>query len=277
MPQDPHTSAFVMSMLLAGAFALAMISTGLAAEGDDAKAFDAAAAGEWGEVFADDGRGDWREKWFLDGEVGTVTTGPDGMTLSGGPTWGNDAHHIVLWTKPSFQGDLKLEYDYTRLDNERRGVTIIYLQATGSGEGPYAADLSKWNDRRRVPAMRVYFDHLNTYHISYAAFDNAGDSDQQYIRARRYMPHKTGLAGSDLEPDYYPKGLFAKGVKHTITIIKKERDLYVRIRNPEQTYYCHMTNAKLPPVLEGRVGLRHMFTRSARYERFSISQPKSGQ
>jgi hypothetical protein len=33
-----------------------------------------------------------------------------------------------------------------------------------------------------------------------------------------------------------------------------------------------MRNPKLPVITEGRIGIRHMFTRSARYKNFSISK-----
>lgn len=240
----------------------------------DRKAFDRAAAGEWQADFSDPCTGDWQDKWFLDGEIGTVKTDAAGMTLTAGPEFKNDAHHMVLWTKESFEGDLKIEYDYTRLDNENRCVTILYIQATGSGQAPYAKDITTWSELRKVPAMKTYFNNLNTYHISYAAFTNDGKATQSYIRARRYMPHKTGLKGSDLAPDYFSKTLFAPGVKHHITVIKKNRDLYIRIENPDEVYYCHMTNPDLPPVTDGRIGLRHMFTRSARYRDVTISKPR---
>jgi hypothetical protein len=177
---------------------------------------------------------------------------------------------MVLWTKESFQGDLRIDYEYTRLDFETRCVNIIYIQATGSGEEPYVKDITEWNALRRVPAMSMYYDHMHTYHISYAA---APGSDKEYIRARRYMPNKTGLEGTELTPDYAPKGLFEPGVPHQITIVKKERDLFMRIENADQVYYCHMANPHLPVVTEGRVGLRHMFTRSARYKNIRIGAP----
>jgi hypothetical protein len=120
--------------------------------------------------------------------------------------------------------------------------------------------------------MSMYYDHMHTYHISYAA---APGSDKEYIRARRYMPNRTGLEGTELAPDYAPKGLFEPGVPHQITIIKKERDLFMRIENADQVYYCHMTNPHLPVITEGRVGLRHMFTRSARYKNIRIGGPAS--
>jgi hypothetical protein len=105
---------------------------GCAVPGQDATdrtSFQQADDRPWREVFADDGTGEWKQKWFLDGEVGKVGNGPDGMTLTAGPEFGNDAHHMVLWTRDSFEGDLKIEYDFTRLDAERRCVTILYIQA----------------------------------------------------------------------------------------------------------------------------------------------------
>lgn len=240
----------------------------------DRKAFEEAEHREWREVFFDSCSNDWKKKWFLDGDVGAVDTSPEGMKLTAGPQFGNDAHHMVLWTKDSFKGDLKIEYDYTRLDFETRGVTILYIQATGSERGPYKTDISKWNELRRVPAMSMYFNHMNAYHISYAAFPNTGNERKSYIRARRYLPEGSGLKGTGLEPDYYPVGLFEPGVPQHIVVIKQDRDLYLRVESPDQVFYGHMVNSDFPVVKEGRIGLRHMFTRSARYKNFRISTPE---
>ena len=60
------------------------------------------------------------------------------MTLTAGPEFKNDAHHMVLWTKDTFQGDLKIEYEYSRIDEATNCVNILYIQATGSGDSPYA-------------------------------------------------------------------------------------------------------------------------------------------
>jgi len=235
------------------------------------EAFAKADHGQWQSTFFDPGAGDWTEKWFLDGEVGQVTNDAEGMTLTAGPER-NDAHHMVLWTKESFKGDLKIEYEYTRLDNETNAVNILFIQATGSGESPYYKDIAKWSELRRVPAMRTYFNHMNTFHIAYAAFPNNEDTTA-YIRGRRYMPNASGLQGTDLKPDYYPEGLFEPGVPHKIIVIKQDKDLFMRIENHEQVYYCHLTNKDLPPIEEGRIGIRHMWTRSAQYKNFRISVP----
>lgn len=235
--------------------------------------FEMADRRNWQERFFDAGTGDWTKRWFLDGEKGTVTTGPEGMTLTAGPEAFNDAHHMVLWTQDAFEGDLKIEYEYTRLDDETNFVNILYIQATGSGEMPYVKDITEWSELRRVPAMRMYFDHMHTYHISYAAFPNDEDTTS-YIRGRRYMPNRTGLEGTGLDPDYTPVGLFKKGVPHRIAVIKRDRDLHMRVANADGEHFFHMANPDLPIITEGRVGLRHMFTRSACYKNLRISVPK---
>jgi hypothetical protein len=263
-------------------FSLCLITPLMAAEAPtpkpdpvlDKAAFEQAATGAWREVFSDPCTGDWREKWFLDGEVGTVTNTADGMNLTAGPEFKNEAHHMVLWTKQSFEGNLKIEYDYTRTDNETRCVNILYIQATGSGEGPHARDISQWSELRKVPEMATYFNHMHTYHLSYAAFPNSGENRVSYLRARRYLPEGEGLKGTELAPDYDPQGFFAEGVIHRITVIRKDRDLFLRVENRDRTGHYHFRNPRLPAVTEGRVGLRHMFTRSARYRNFQISIPR---
>ncbi|MEK6230864.1 MAG: DUF1961 family protein, partial [Luteolibacter sp.] len=165
------------------------------------------------------------------------------------------------------------EYEYTRLDKAPNCVTILYIQATGSGKGPYAKDITKWSGLRKTPAMKMHYNHMHSYHISYAA--NPG-TKEAYIRGRRYMPERQGLKGTALKPDYSTPKLFATGVKHHITVIKKDRDLHVRVENPDQVVYCHMTNPDLPVITEGRIGLRHMFTRSARYANLRVSRSVPG-
>ncbi len=238
----------------------------------DRSVYEAFDARVWRRVFHDPCTKDWRTHWFLDGAAGAIKTGSDGMELSGGPEFKNDSHNMVLWTKDSFAGDLKVSYEYTRLDSETRCVNILYLQATGSGEGPYVKDIGQWRELRRVPAMQMYYDHMHAYHISYAAFPNSKDVTS-YIRGRRYMPGLDGLKGTELRPDHFPVGLFKTGVTHRIDVIKTDRDLAMRVKTDDATAYFHMRNDDLPIIREGRVGLRHMFTRSARYRDVHISVP----
>ncbi|MGB1131020.1 MAG: DUF1961 family protein [Haloferula sp.] len=237
----------------------------------DRRAFQAAESVGWKEVFFDSFTKDWTKQWTLDGEVATAKNTPEGIVLSAGPEFKNDAHHLVLWTRESFEGDVRIDYDFVRLDSSGDGVNILYVQATGCGEGPYQKDISKWSDLRRVPAMKTYYDKMHTYHISYAV---AGDHD--YIRARRYMPNRSGLRGTALAPDNIHAGFFDPGVSHRVTVIKQDRDIFMRVRNAEKSRCYHWHNDKLPPIDGGRIGLRLMSTRSSGIKDFRVSVPKHG-
>jgi len=267
------TTADIITVLATGLFLAGCTTQTDTPASPDQAAFKQAAKGGWKEVFFDSFTEEWQKQWTLDGEVATAVNTPDGIGLTAGPER-VDAHHMVLWTKERFEGDVKIEYDFTRLDSESGGVNILYIQATGSGEGPYKKDIAEWAELRKAPAMKLYFDCMNTYHISYAAYPNPDDPEEDYVRARRYMPHKTGLKGTDLKPDYFRTGLFKPGVPHQFTVIKKDRDLYMRISNAEQTRYFHWHNDKLPPITEGRIGLRLMWTRASKIKNFRVSVPK---
>jgi hypothetical protein len=225
---------------------------------------------EWKEVFHDPCTRNWEDNWTLDGLKATVTNSTKGMDFAAGPEAFNDAHHAVLWTKQDFKGDLKIEYEYTRLDNELRMVTILYIQATGSGKPGFDRDISVWSQNRTVPSMRTYFNNMNAYHISYAAFGTKNKaSGEDYIRARRYMCK--GLRGTELDNEYEKTGLFEPGVPHKITIIKRGRNIYMHIQNTQKEMLCHFVNSKFPPITKGKIGLRHMYTRGARYKDFKVS------
>jgi hypothetical protein len=239
----------------------------------DAVKFAKVAKGDWTETMFDSGDGDWREQWLLDGLTAEVTNGADGMHFAAGPTEGHHPDHAVLWTKESFVGDVRLDFLYTRTDEAIRNVNIIYVQATGSGEGEYAEDIMEWRHLREEPWMKNYYRTMNTYHISFAAFGTKNtDPDEDYIRARRYMPSRdAGLGGTDLKPDHARTGLFKPGVTHQVTVIKVGRDLNMRIMAGERAYYCHWRNENLPEIEAGRIGFRHMYARSARYQNVCVS------
>jgi len=219
-------------------------------------------------LFFDDCTQDWTKNWILDGKVGYVENSKDGMALYAGPEIKNDAHHVVLWTKQSFYGDLLIEYDYTRLDSRDGQVNIIYIQATGSGEGEYSKDIFEWNELRVVPSMRSYYNNMNVLHISYAALSEVED----YIRARRYRPDfNNKMVGTDLGSQY-KTGFFDTGIKHHITIIKKGFDLYMKVSNDQQTTLYKWNYKDHPEIVEGPIGLRHMFSRSSMYKNFTVKQ-----
>ena len=137
-------SVTALCFFLAWALAclLGCAETKTAAEIDAMARYHELAGTEWRQVLHDRCTGNWQDTWFLDGRKATVTNGPDGMTFTAGPTAGDDACHAVLWTKSSFQGDLKIDYEYTKTDPTFRNVTILYIQATETDRNLYfcAAD-----------------------------------------------------------------------------------------------------------------------------------------
>tara|TARA_R110002111_G_scaffold53434_7_gene92838 strand:- start:1640 stop:2395 length:756 start_codon:yes stop_codon:yes gene_type:complete len=223
----------------------------------------------WKKTFKDCGNGNWEDKWFLDGEMATITNSKKGMHFRAGPEDKNDVHHAVLWTKDSFEGNLKMEFDYTKKDTVHKNVTILYIQATGNGKIPFEKDITKWNHLRKIPSMRTYFNNMNALHISYAAFDPDGN---EYVRARRY-PTTEELAFKDIvvEPSYDNlKDLFKKDVTYHITVIKTKEKLFFKVEgdNREETFFWDLSQKE--PIIEGRIGLRHMYARSAQYKNFKV-------
>lgn len=226
----------------------------------------------WKEIFYDSFEKDWKNKWFLDGKQAYIANGEYGMDFYAGPTPGQDTGHAVLWTRQIFQGNLRIEYDYTKLDTLYRYVTILYLLAEGSGRNMYDKDILKWNHLREIPAMRLYFEHMNALHISYAAYENSNtDRQNDYIRTRRYLPERgKGLAGTDVKPDYLRTGLFDPGEQCHITIIRWGADIYMHIKSDKQEKLCHWQTDTFPQLVSGRLGIRHMGGRAARYHHFKV-------
>lgn len=259
------------------AFSIAAQASPLGAngiEGEQRTRFDEIDNLPWKEAFFDSGTDNWKAKWSLDGLKSKVTHTSRGMNLQAGPIPKENASHTVLWTKKRFKGDLKIEYEYTRTDQANQYVNILYIQATGSGEKGFPKSIAKWADRRTIPTMATYYNHMNTYHISYAAYGaQSVEEDYDYIRLRRYRPDlKKGLKGTEIEPDIFQRtSLFKTDVSHQITVIKRGNEIFMMIRNPDKDYLCHWENNQHPAITEGAIGLRHMFTRSARYSNFRVS------
>jgi hypothetical protein len=238
--------------------------------------FESLSTRKWETVFTDRGTDDWRKHWVLDGERASVTNTPEGMVFAAGPSPDDHANHAVLWTNRSFSGDVKIEWDYTRLDHADRYVNILYIQATGVGTPPYAKDISTWADLRRVPAMKSYFEHMNLLHISYAAFSNDGSLAGDYVRARRY-PTAPGRPFDqiDIAPDYFNTGLFIPNEVYHFTVIKTDRVLFLEVRGSDTRKRFHWPLDNVEPVNNGPIGIRHMATRSSRYANITISTPAS--
>ena len=240
------------------------------AENNHEKRFAELQGKNWKKVFSDTGTGVWQEAWFLDGKTASVTNTSEGMHFTAGPE-PDATNHAVLWTKESFSGDIKIEYDYTRTDTDFRPgyTTLLYVQATGidtlRDEKFWDKDITAWRDRRAEPLMPKYFKYMNLLHISYGANDD-------YIRGRKYpMPREEGgFHKMQIEPDYEDVHMFEPNVKYHITIIKMGNEFYFHAQSDSKEGLFPLNYEGFPEVKEGRIGLRHMATRSALYGNFNV-------
>lgn len=224
----------------------------------------------WNLVFEDDCTKDWTEQWTLDGLIASVENTEDGVHFKAGPEYKNDAHHAVLWTKASFAGDVKIEFDYTRTDHATKCVNILYIQATGDEEGVYQKDISKWSPLREIPAMKTYYENMNAFHISFSAFGNQENSFH-YMRARRYpKPDDKPFKVTQIEPSYDKLGYFKSGLTYHITAIKTKNHLFIKMESKDGVELFKWDISNIDPITEGRIGLRQMFTRSSIYKNFKI-------
>lgn len=225
---------------------------------------------KWELKFEDNCTKNWKNNWHLDGLIAKVENTPKGMHLQAGPEFGTDAHHMVLWTKESFEGDVKIEFEYTRTDSETKAVNILYIQATGKEEGEFVKDIFKWNDLRTVPSMRTYFDNMKALHISFSAFPN-NENTQDYVRARRYpVTAERGFGQLEIPATYFDTGLFKTNETYKITVIKTDSKLLFKVEGKDLTKTFSWDTSQLKPLIEGRIGLRHMYTRSAFYKDFKV-------
>ena len=212
---------------------------------------------------------EWKDKWFLDGEKAKVSNSSEAMTID------TSEGYAVLWTKKEFTGDVKIEYEFKRADEFfGQAVNIIYIQATGDGQEGYDKDISKWSDKRKTAAMSDYFLNMHTYHISYAAYSKKGKSSE-YIRARRYLPvGNNRLKGTKLSGEYTMTNLFEDKQWVKVTIIKKDKDIFVEFKHPNKTLLCHFKNEDKDPITEGRIGLRLMPNRLSHFKNFKVYEKK---
>ena len=238
---------------------------------DDRSEFERQMSSPWQEVFVDPCTADWQQQWFLDGDQAVVENLAEGMKIDA--TQG----YAVLWTQQSFAGDLRIEYEFKRVDTRNRGVNIVYIQATGDGQKGHTEDISKWSDRRRSAAMSDYFLNMHTYHVSYAAYPNFGFFLKDYVRGRRYMPlANQGLDGTELTGELKETGLFEDQQWINLTILKTDKELLLQFEHPErEPTLLRMRNEDKPPITQGRVGLRLMPGRISQIKNFRVFQKES--
>ncbi|WP_146209350.1 hypothetical protein [Coraliomargarita sinensis] len=234
-------------------------------------------------LFEDSMTKDWRDHWFLDGKEATLEHRDGGLYFAAGTVTKQDdpvayhAHHAVLWTRQVFEGDIKISYELTRIDDSDYGTTLLYVQAQGIGEGRYQKDLTKWNDFREIPAMDKYFKYMDLISLSF----------RENLRCKRYP-------WMDSEGEWYEgRGLIKPMVDYTrmqtgetyrVEVEKRADSLKLRLEHKgsgkillDHTWDLTQVAGTLEPQLieKGRIGLRHMATRQFIYRDFKVKRLQS--
>lgn len=227
----------------------------------------------WKVVFSDSGTGNWQEQWFVEGLKATVKYDEGGMVFTSGPVPMEQASHAVLWTQQSFEGDIRIEYDYTRLESmiEAPAVNILYIQASGLGTDESPTDIYRSTKQREVPWMKAYFLNMNALHISYAT---SGPKRSNYVAARRYPANdqESFMDGTLVQPVYENVYLFKPGETYHITALKEGKRLTFTAEREGKTHTFEWDTSNFPTVTEGRIGFRHMWARSSRYQNIRVFQ-----
>lgn len=225
----------------------------------------------WHAVFDSTTSQNWSDDWFVEGERAVVEPVPGGFVFSAGDELNDPASHAVLWSKASYSGDIKVEYDYTRLDTmtDVTSVNILYLLATGLGEPDTPSNIFLSRSHRRVSWMKAYFLGMNLLHISYAA---TGPDRSHYVSARRYPARSKRSFDQDtqIQPVYENVDLFKPGSAYHITATKQASTLSLMVEDGDTGTEFSWDTSTFAPVTHGRVGLRHMWGRSSRYQNFKI-------
>ena len=266
IPFMPFSSTIIRMLLFLVVLASSCKSTALLVEKENQSLIN------WKKktlLLEDSGTKDWKVQWFLDGKKARIENLLTGMYYAAGPEYNNDTSHAVLWTKKTFSGDIMIEFDYIRTDTSDCCVNIVYFHATGKGGPEYPEDIALWNEKREVPTMSTYFRNMNTYHISFAT---AGD----YIRLRRYDPSKgIRLAGTDILPDNFGAGMFKLFQSYHVQIVRYKDQVSFLVQNnddPTDNLILQWDTSQALPLHEGRIGLRHMYSRAALYKNIKVWQ-----
>lgn len=233
--------------------------------------FDRLNQQSWKLAMHDSGCDDWQTHWTLDGTQCAISNTPDGMEFKSGSEAGDHSNHGVLWTRARFSGDMKVSFDFTRLDSVNRYVCIAYFHANGIGEGAYTKDIHSWAHLREVPYMKTYFENMDLLHVSFAAFGNTNDDPEDYIRARRY-PVRADRSFDEIEigDTVDNTGLFTPGKTYSMTFIKTRDELALEVTGGERPFYHSWDISKVEPTTDGLFGIRQMWQKHSRYKNIRI-------
>lgn len=224
---------------------------------------------------------DWQKNWFLDGNLATVEHREGGLYFAAGTVTKREdpvlynAHHAVLWTRQVFEGNIKISYEMTRMDNSNYGTTLLYIQAQGIGNPPYVEDITKWNALREIPDMGTYFTYMDLLSLSF----------RENLRCKRYpwldkdlYEGPTGLIPPMVD---YQGDNIEQGKTYLVEVEKRDESLKLKLVEKESGRIMidhtwdttQIPDAIEPKIIQkGRIGLRHMSTRQFIYRSFKVER-----
>lgn len=206
--------------------------------------------GTWNLVFSDVGTGNWNVKWTVSkaeqDSTGTITNTPQGIKVTAGRS---NPGSVMLSSRDTFGGDIKVEYDLTILDGGgippgATGRAIGLLIAKGIAPKP--VDLSDWTTHDDIAD---YQDFARGIWMNYAY----RNPDETYLRLRQVPGY------IQTNPDSTPDFPFTTGTLYHIIATKEDTTFSVSVKNmsTNQTK-THTWTASAIGTAEGNVAFRAM-------------------
>jgi hypothetical protein len=194
----------------------------------------------------------WQDLWSQDGPS---TLEPQ----EGGLLFHSDKdQHDVIWLKPPVEGDVRIEYDFLPYESPG-GTAILFIQATGEERGIYVRDILEWSDVRSGGDYDLYKSHMNYVSVSYT-------NPQDEVRFRQSLGFYLLERYEDADE------VFERDAEHHICATKVGRRVSFEVTNKDsgETRTCEAEMRPEPAVTEGRIGLRLMNGRKARFSNFNV-------
>lgn len=230
----------------------------------------------WDLVWTDSGAENWSEDWLLFGSPDriSVTNSPGGMTLRAGDGTDAKADHAILWSRRSFAGDLRVEWDYTVLDRYSSVVPpggycsalLLYGHGIGSAEAP--ADLLAWSPQARQAdtSGRTMSETTSGLQLNYAF---VGDPRGNRVRLRVNPGYRLGAESAETD-------FFEVGVPYHVAIEKHQATLSITVTESRSSrvFSTRFDDPLLHQHSNGRIGFRNMNRRESVYANIRVYEAR---
>lgn len=230
----------------------------------------------WRLAFSDNGTGRWSDDWVLFGnpERISVTNGPDGMTFRAGDGTDANADHAILWSKRSFSGDLRVEWDYTVLDRYSSTIppngycSALMLYSSGAGTFGLPTELLAWPQQARQAdtSGRYFHERTRGLQLNYAF---VGDPRGNRFRIRANPGYLLGTESDETD-------FFRPGASYHVAVEKTGAVVGVKVAelSSGREFSTTFADPLLQNYSSGRIGLRNMNRRESRYAKVRVYETR---